>query len=96
MCEAFFGVRKSRGGVEKKLGGRVGHFDISASHFVTVTNMTIFWSIFSAKNLVPQGYTIFWDYQYFENTAWYSAHGAHSSLTGCRAEPILIVKFDFL
>ena len=73
MCEAFFGVRKSRGGVEKKkLGGRVGHFDISASHFVTVTNMTISWSIFSAKNLVPQGYTIYWDYQSFENTAWYS------------------------
>ena len=46
----------------------MGHFDISASHFVTVTNMTIFWSIFSAKNLVPQGYTIYWDYQSFENT----------------------------
>ena len=50
----------------------MGHFDITASHFVTVTKMTIFWSIFSAKNLVPQGHTINWDYQSFENTTWYS------------------------
>ena len=92
-------MRKSRGGVEKKLGGRVGHFDISASHFVTVTNMTIFWSIFSAKNLVPQGYTIFWIINLLKIRPGIRAkmsHGAHSSLTGCRAEPILIVKFDFL
>ena len=60
--------------------------------------MTIFWSIFSAKNFVPQGHTIYWDYQLLKirpGIRVYMSHGAHSNLTGSCPKPILIVKIRF-